>query len=240
MEVELDEGSKREFRFIRGMASEGFLVSPLVENNADVVDLLSGENEKKVRSVAILPSRESIAGLKVPITVKVPLSVEVYQSSDFPARSGSENIVRQSAARLKYPMLSVPPVFVKGAVSCTGRQCWRGLLVLWFMHLGSWSLRCLLGLRRSQATSGYLKVPTQKMEKRTGSTLSSKLKTKTVRCVRPFRDYCNLGKMWPTVERFASTSRLMEAIEKVFVKTAVGQHQDTRWDWSVWSDIEFR
>src|SRR5262249_36899048 len=108
--VELDEGGKKDFRFIRGMASEGFLVNPLLENNADVVDLLTGENQKKVQSVAILPVRGSIAGLKVPITV------EVYQSSNFLPSSRSENVVRQSAARMKYPMFSVPPVFLKGAV----------------------------------------------------------------------------------------------------------------------------
>ena len=27
---------------------------------------------------------------------------------------------------------------------------------------------------------------------------------------------------------------------KVSLKTAVGEHQDAAWDWSVWSDIEFR
>jgi hypothetical protein len=27
---------------------------------------------------------------------------------------------------------------------------------------------------------------------------------------------------------------------KVALKTAVGKHQDAAWDWSVWSDIEFR
>jgi hypothetical protein len=95
LEVELDEGGKKDFRFIRGMASEGFLVNPLLENNADVVDLLSGENQKKVRSVAILPVRGKIAGLKVPITV------EVYRSSNFLASSRSENVVGQSAARLQ-------------------------------------------------------------------------------------------------------------------------------------------
>ena len=239
LEVELDEGSKRDFKFIRRMASQGFLVNPLVENNADVVDLLSGENQNKVRSVAILPSRESIAGLKVPITVKVPIAVEVYQSSNFLARSRSENIVRQSAARIKYPMFSVPPVFVKGGVTVQPAML-EGSPGLMVPAPGVMVFEVPVEAQKVSGNFGIIEGAYTNNGKTDGVDFIVEIENQngTVRralqrLLQPQESVADRGKI-----RFEVA--LDRSDRKVFLKTAVGQHQDEKWDWSVWSDIEFR
>jgi hypothetical protein len=233
LEIELDEGGKKDFRFIRGMASQGFLVNPLLENNADVVDLLSGQNQKKVRNVAILPVRGSIAGLEVPITV------EVYRSSNFLVGSRSKNVVRQSAARLKYPMFSVPPVFVKGAVpvqlamleESPGLMVHAPGVMEFEVPAGARQVSGAFGIIEGAYTNGgktdgvefLIEIENEKGETR----LALK------RMLRPMEIVADRGKI-----RF--NVALDRRDRKVSLKTAVGEHQDAAWDWSVWSDIEFR
>lgn len=230
--VELDEGDKRDFRFISGMASQGFLVNPLLENNPDVLDLLSGENQKKIRSVAILPARKSIAGLKVPITV------EVYQSSNFLARSGSENIVKQSTAR-KYTMFSVPPVFVKGAVPAQfamldgspGLMVHAPGVMVFEVPVGAQQVSGAFGIVEGAYTNGG---KTDGVE----FTVEIENENGTVRQA--------LGRLLQPQENVADRGKIPFSIaldrrdRKVVLKTAVGEHQDEKWDWSVWSDIQFR
>jgi hypothetical protein len=239
LEVELDEGSKRDFRFIRRMASEGFLVNPLVENNADVVDLLSGEIQKKVRSVAILPSRGSIAGLKVPITVKVPIAVEVYQSSNFLARSGSENIVKQSAAHMKYPMFSVQPVFVKGAVPVQFAML-EGSPGLMVLAPGVMVFEVPVGAQQVTGAFGILEGAYTNGGKTDGVEFTVEIENENGTVRRA------LGKLLQPQENVADRGKILFSValdrkdRKVVLKTAVGQHEDEKWDWSVWSDIQFR
>jgi hypothetical protein len=233
LEVELDEGGKRDFRFIPGMASEGFLMNPLLENNGDVIDLLMDENQKRVKTVAILPVRGSIAGLKVPITV------EVYQSSNFLPSSRSENVVRQSAARMKYPMFSVPPVFVKGAVPVQPAMLEEspGLLVhapgvmVFEVPAGTQQLSGAFGILEEAYTNNGKTDGVEfivAIENENGA-----VRQALGRLLRPQENVAERGKI-----RF--NVALDRKDRKVFLKTAVGQHQDEKWDWSVWSDIEFR
>ena len=114
--MELDEGGKRDFRFIRGMAAQGFLVNPLLENNPDV-SIYYREKIKRRYAASLSCQSEKYRRCKSANHSQIPIAVEVYQSSNFLARSRSENIVKQSVAHMKYPMFSVPPVFVKGGVS---------------------------------------------------------------------------------------------------------------------------
>ena len=233
LEVELDEGSKRDFRFIRGMASQGFLVNPLLENNPDVLDLLSGENQKKIRSVAILPVRKSIAGIKVPVTV------EVYQSSNFLARSGSENIVKQSVAHMKYPMFSVPPVFVKGAVPVQAAML-EGSPGLMVHAPGIMVFEVPAGAQQVAGAFGILEGAYTNRGKTDGVEFIVEIENEngTVRQA--------LGKLLQPQENVADRGKILFSValdrkdRKVVLKTAVGQHQDEKWDWSVWSDIQFR
>lgn len=48
IEVTLEDGSKKEFRIIPAMAGEPFLLSPLVENNDDLLFALTGSSRKRV------------------------------------------------------------------------------------------------------------------------------------------------------------------------------------------------
>ena len=233
LEVELDEGSKRDFRFIRGMAAQGFLVNPLLENNPDVLDLLSGENQKKIRSIAILPVRKSIAGIKVPVTV------EVYQSSNFLARSGSENIVKQSVAHMKYPMFSVPPVFVKGAVPVQAAML-EGSPGLMVHAPGIMVFEVPAGAQQVAGAFGILEGAYTNRGKTDGVEFIVEIENEngTVRQA--------LGKLLQPQENVADRGKILFSValdrkdRKVVLKTAVGQHQDEKWDWSVWSDIQFR
>ena len=233
LEVELDEGGKKDFRFIRGMASQGFLVNPLLENNTDVVDLLSGENQKKVRSVAILPVRGRLAGLKVPITV------ELYRSANFLPRSRSEKVVRQSAARLKYPMFSVPPVFVKGAVpvqlamleESPGLMVHAPGVIVFEVPAGARQVSGAFGILEGAYTNGGKTDGVEfliEIENEKGKT---RLALK--RLLGPTEIVADRGKI-----RFDVA--LDRRDRKVSLKTGMGEHQDAAWDWSVWSDIEFR
>jgi hypothetical protein len=233
LQVELDEGGKRTFRFIRGMTSQGFLVNPLLENNADVLDLISGENQKKVRSVAILPVRRSIASLKVPITV------EVYQSPNFLASSRSENAVRQSAARIKYPMFSAPPVFVKGAIppqpaildGATGLMVHAPGVIVFEVPAGSQQISGNFGILEGAYTNRGKTDGVEfivEIENENGT-----VRHALGRLLRPQENVADRGKF-----RFNAT--LDRRDRKVLLKTAVGEQQDGAYDWSAWSDIEFR
>jgi hypothetical protein len=239
LEVELDEGGKRDFRFIRGMASQGFVVNPLLENNPDVLDLLSGENQKKIRSIAILPARKSIAGVKVPVTVKVPITVEVYQSSNFLARSGSENIVKQSVAHMKYPMFSVPPVFVKSAVPARFAML-EGSPGLMVHPPGVMVFEVPVGARQVSGAFGILEGAYTNGGKTDGVEFTVEIENENGTVRRA------LGKLLQPQENVADRGKFFFNValdrrdRKVVLKTAVGQHQDEKWDWSVWSDIQFR
>jgi hypothetical protein len=233
LEVELDEGGKRDFRFIRGMASQGFLVNPLLENNPDVLDLLSGESQKKIRSVAILPVRKSIAGLKVPITV------EVYRSFDFLARSGSENIAKQSAARMKYPMFSVPPVFAKGDVptqfamleGSPGLMVHAPGVMVFEVPVGSQQVSGAFGILEGAYTNGGKTDGVEfivEIENKRGAVRQAHGKL-----LQPKENVADRGKIPFSI-------KLDRGDRKVVLKTTVGQHQDKKWDWSVWSDLQFR
>jgi hypothetical protein len=233
LEVELHEGGKRTFRFVRGMTSQGFLVNPLLENNADILDLLSGENQKKVRSIAILPVRRSIASLKAPITV------EVYQSPNFLASFRSESTVRQSVARLKYPMFSMPPIFVKGAVppepaildGATGLMVHAPGVMVFEVPRGaqqvSGGFGMLEGAYANRGKTDGVEFVVE-IENENGT-----LRQALGRLLRPQENVADRGKI-PFSIALDGRDR------KVILKTAVGQHQDEKWDWSVWSDIQFR
>jgi hypothetical protein len=233
LEVELHEGGKRTFRFIRGMTSQGFLANPLLENNADILDLLSGENQKKVRSIAILPVRRSIASLKAPITV------EVYQSANFLASSRSESAVRQSVARLKYPMFSMPPIFVKGAVppepaildGATGLMVHAPGVMVFEVPKGaqqvSGGFGMLEGAYANRGKTDGVEFVVE-IENENGT-----LRQALGKLLRPQENVNDRGKIHFSVA-------LDRRDKKVSLKTAVGQHQDGSYDWSVWSDIEFR
>jgi hypothetical protein len=233
LEVELDEGGKRDFRFIGGMASQGFLVNPLLENNPDVLDLVSGENQKKIRSIAILPVRKGIAGLKVPVTV------EVYQSSNFLARSGSENIVKQSVAHMKYPMFSVSPVFVNSAVPARFAML-EGSPGLMLHPPGVMVFEVPVGARQVSGAFGIVEGAYANGGKTDGVEFTVEIENENGTVRRA------LGKLLQPQENVADRGKFLFSIaldrrdRKVVLKTAVGEHQDEKWDGSVWSDIQFR
>jgi len=54
LEVTLAQGEQRRFRLVPGLASGTLLLSPLCEENRDVIALYAGENRKKVRAVRIV------------------------------------------------------------------------------------------------------------------------------------------------------------------------------------------
>jgi hypothetical protein len=107
-----EDNECHSFRMVPGMAADYFIVSPLLESNADVVNLFTSEPGKRVRSIAVVADGNALSSFKP----SVWLAIRETSCVDLPRLE--PDVVNQ----VRYPMLESTPWLVKSSVRTTSCQ----------------------------------------------------------------------------------------------------------------------
>lgn len=233
--VELDEGSTKYFRFVSGMAANYFLVSPLVGSNENVIDLLNGDNTKRVQSISVLSSDDHAAKFKT------PLSVVLYRSPNFLSAARSDPGLRRAAARLKYPMFSIPPITVTAAVppQMVTLDGTEALLVhapgtmIFEVPPGAKQLSGKFGILQGAYTGGGKTEGVDFIVEVESGNGKTRTRPAFEKLLRPKTAFADRG-----IKTFSIPLRGND--RKVLLMTNVPPHVDGAYDWSAWSGVEFR
>jgi hypothetical protein len=232
LSVEMEGGAKKKsFRFIPRMTGYGFLANPLLESNEDVIDLLTGDHQKRVDNVAVVKVGRFVE-------LETPITIEIYQSPNFLIAQKSDSALRETAAKLKYPMFTTPPRFLKGAAVQVVRL--DGLPGLMVHAPGIMEFDVPEGAKRVSGKFGLLEGAYTGDGNTDGVEFIVEIKNRNGTVRKGFNRLLRPKSIPSDRGLMAFSIPLMPHDQKISLRTNIGQNMNGDYDWSVWSKVEIK
>lgn len=225
----------KRYRFIPAMAESGFLVSPLLETNEQVLELLA--QEPGSRPDSILFSRPGSAYSRSQLSNDI--SVRLYRVNGFPAVPPGKARL-DDLARLRGPVFDPAPLSIAVAIPA-GAVDLQGAPALWAHAPSRVVLPVPAGVREFSGSMGMLEGAYSGEGGTDGVTFvidaegeGGKQRRLLTRLVQPKEHAADRGRLPFTVPVDSLRDR------RLILTVGVGPNNDMRWDWSVWSKCRFK
>jgi hypothetical protein len=221
-----------DYRLIPSMASSGFLVSPLLVRNEDVLDLLRDAPTKRIQTITFVrPARlEEFRRL---------IHVRVFRSPDFLRSIRNSGMDASAMLRLKYPMFSIPPSSVEAMEDPRTTQFYASPALL--VHApGKITLPVPAGATELSGHFGILDYAYADGRITDGVEFSFVGEGKDgiqrllfTRLARPLENPSDRGRLSFKIPVDSRRDA------RIILITGVGPKNDGSWDLSVWSSVKF-
>lgn len=226
--------AEKRFRFIPSMAESGFLVSPLLETNDDVLGLLAQAPGVRLDGIGFsLPPGHSSSQFSNEIKVKL------YRVNSLPAVP-QEKARLEEIAKLSSHVFDPAPISVEVAVP-SGPVDLQGEPALWAHAPSRVVLSAPPGARSFSGSMGMLSGAYTGEGGTDGVVFAidaegtdGKSRRLMTRMVQPRGRVEDRGRLPFTVPVDTLRDR------RLILTVGVGSNNDMRWDWSVWSKCRFK